>query len=271
LSSEQDSFLAFLREQKLRQSGLFPTVKHDKVLSFMATTGTPGSTAAVSIHPVRGLEAGASSTELRVRLGGPLGRAPAEGDCVTVHLTRAEHYQGFQVKTRPLAARVAPEELVERTGADLLVRGVNVFTVHHSPYTLKFFEIVPIEEVIETVGPVRHALVNVGPSANISPRFIFHHELQEGRLSLFHGDGLALKTYMNLRSNPRETRLVVDLETYRGWTARGPVEEFAPHQHPEAYDRICRGFTAGGWGKPSRVFRLTVEELAPIAPVAPAP
>jgi hypothetical protein len=59
----------------------------------------------------------------------------------------------------------------------------------------------------------------------------------------------------------------VDLETYHGFALRGPVEEFAPHQHPEAYDRICRGFTAGGWGKPSRVFRLTVEEIAPLAPV----
>jgi hypothetical protein len=171
------------------------------------------------------------------------------------------------VKTRPLAGRAVLSDLVEEAGEALLVKGANVYTVHHSPYTLKFFEIVPMEEVVETVGPVHHALVNVGPSANISPRFIHHHEVQDGRLMLFHGDGLALKTYMNLRSNPRETRLVVDLETYRGWAARGPVEEFAPHQHPVAYDRICRGFTAGGWGKPSRVFRLTVEELAPIAPV----
>ncbi len=271
MSSEQESFLAFLGEQKVRQSAFFPTVKHDKVLSFMATTGAPGSTASVSIHPVHSLEAGPSSRELLVRMAGPLGRAPTDGECVTVHLTRAEHYQGFQVKTKPLVGKAEPAELVEGSGASLVVKGANVFTVHHSPYTLKFFEVVPIEEVIETVGPVRHALVNVGPSANLSPRFIFHHELQGDRLVLFHGDGLALKTYMNLRSNPRETRLVVDLETYRGWAARGPVEEFAPHQHPEAYERICRGFTAGGWGKPSRVFRLTVEALTPIAPVGPVP
>ncbi len=267
MSSEQESFLAFLQEQKTRQSAFFPTVKHDKVLSFMATTGAPGSFGSVSIHPVRALEPGPTSRELRIRLGGTLPRAPGAGECLTVHLTRAEHYQGFQVKTRALAADTGPGELVEAGGDGLAVKGVSVYTVHHSPYTLKFFESVPVTELLETVGPVRHALVCVGPSANVSPRFVFHQELRDGRLLLHHGDGLALKTYMNLKANPRETRVVVDLETYQGWTARGRVEEFAPHQHPEAYERICRGFTAGGWGKPSRVFRLTVEELGRIAPL----
>jgi hypothetical protein len=45
------------------------------------------------------------------------------------------------------------------------------------------------------------------------------------------------------------------------------VEEFAPHQHPEAYERICQGFQAGSWGKPSRVFRFAPETFEPIAPV----
>jgi hypothetical protein len=193
LPSEQERFLAFLADMKARQSTFFPTVKHDKVLSFMATTGLAG-------------------------------------------------------------------------GA-VIVKGASVYTVHHSPYTLKFFEDVPVDELLEVVGAVRYAMVCVGEAANLSPRFIFHQELRDGRLALYHGDGLALKTYMNLRSNPRECRLVVDLETYRGYQLRGPVEEFAPHQHPEAYDRICRGFTAGGWGKPSRVFRLEAEEILPLEPV----
>ncbi len=162
---------------------------------------------------------------------------------------------------------MAAQDLLELAGDRLVVKGANVFTVHHSPYTLKFFENIPLDELVEMVGPVRYAMTCVGEAANVSPRFIFHQELRDGRLLLYHGDGLALKTYMNLRTNPRETRLVVDLETYRGYALRGPVEEFAPHQHPEAYDKICRGFTAGGWGKPSRVFRLTVEEIAPLAPV----
>lgn len=267
MSSPQESFLAFLGEQKVRQSAFFPTVKHDKILSFTATTSLPGTYGSVSVHRVLGLAPGPEPRELRVELAAPLAREPGPGECVTVHLTRAEHYQGYQVKTRPLAGNAAPADLVERRGERLTVKGASVFTVHHSPYTLKFFESVPVSEVVETVGPVRCALVCVGETANISPRFIFHHELRDGRLQLFHGDGLALKTYMNLRSNPRETRLVIDLETYQGYGLRGPVEEFAPHQHPEAFDRICRGFTAGGWGKPSRVFRLTVEEIVPLAPV----
>lgn len=267
MPSEQENVLAFLGEQKDRQSAFFPTVKHDKVLSFMATTSRPGTFGVVAIHRVRGLEAGPTPRELRVTLAGPLARAPAPGECLTVHLTRAEHYQGFQVKTRPLAGKSSLDDLLEQAGDRLVVRGASVYTVHHSPYTLKFFESVPVDEVIEVVGPVRFAMVCVGETANLSPRFVYHQELRDGRLALYHGDGLALKTYLNLRTNPRETRLVVDLETYQGFALRGPVEEFAPHQHPEAYDRICRGFTAGGWGKPSRVFRLTVEEITRLAPV----
>jgi hypothetical protein len=233
----------------------------------MATTGQAGSFGAIAVNRVLGLEAGPTARELRVSLAGPIGRQPGAGECLTVHLTRPEHYQGFQVKTRPLTDKAAPADLVERQGERLTVKGASVYTVHHSPYTLKFFESVPVSEVVEVVGPVRCALVCVGATANVSPRFVFHHELRDGRLQLFHGDGLALKTYMNLRSNPRETRLVIDLETYQGYGLRGPVEEFAPHQHPEAFEKICRGFTAGGWGKPSRVFRLAVEEIVPLAPV----
>jgi hypothetical protein len=267
LSSPQESFLAFLLEQKARQSAFFPTVKHDKILSFTATTSQPGSYGAVSVHRVLGLAPGAEPRDLKVELTAPLAREPGPGESVTVHLTRPEHYQGFQVKTRALSGSAVLADLLERRGDRLTVKGSSVYTVHHSPYTLKFFENVPVAEVMEVVGPVKCALVCVGETANISPRFIYHHELRDGRLQLFHGDGLALKTYMNLRSNPRETRLVVDLETFQGYGLRGPVEEFAPHQHPEAFDKICRGFTAGGWGKPSRVFRLTVEEIVPLAPV----
>ena len=72
---------------------------------------------------------------------------------------------------------------------------------------------------------------------------------------------------MNLKANRHETRLVLDLETFRGFALRGVVEEFAPHQHPEAYERICQGFSSGSWGKPSRVFRLVPESIERIEPV----
>jgi hypothetical protein len=268
LSSELNRFVTFLEEQRAKQASFFPTVKYDKVLSFMGTTSLSGSTAAMSVHRVHGLTAGASDRELLVTLAGPLPRAPQRGESLSVHLTRVEHYQGFQVKTRPLSVQALESDLVERQGTDrVVVKGASIYTVHHSPYTLKFFENVPLDEVVQVVGAVRYALVNVGESANVSPRFVFHHEVKDGRPVLFHGDGLALKTYMNLRSNRVETRVVLDLETYRGFAARTTVEEFAPHQHPEAYDRICRGFTAGNWGKPSRVFRCVVEDVTPITPI----
>jgi hypothetical protein len=107
----------------------------------------------------------------------------------------------------------------------------------------------------------------MGATANLSPRFVFHHEVKDGKVLLFHGDGLALKTYMNVRQNRNETRLVLDLDDFTGYALRGTVEEFAPHQHPEAYERICQGFQAGSWGKPSRVFRFAPEAFDEVQPV----
>jgi hypothetical protein len=75
---------------------------------------------------------------------------------------------------------------------------------------------------------------------------------------------------MNLKSNRQETRLVLDLDGWNGFTLKGTVEEFQPHQHPEAYDRICQGFAAGNWGKPSRVFRMVADTWGPVAPAAPS-
>jgi hypothetical protein len=265
VSSELQSFLAFLEEQKARQASHFPGLKVPKVLSFMGTTSLPGSYAACSVHRLRAIARGPSAREMRIVLGGALARPPGRGECVTVHMTRVERYQGYQVKTRPLGA--SETELVEPSaGGGLVVKGAQIFTVHHSPYTLKFFDSVPFEEVEDTVAGLKCALAAVGETANLSPRFVFHHEVKDGKVLLFHGDGLALKTYMNVRSNPLETRLVLDLDDFTGFALRGTVEEFAPHQHPEAFERICQGFQAGGWGKPSRVFRFSPDEYETIGP-----
>ena len=268
MSSELQSFLAFLGEQRTKHASHFPGLKVDKVLSFMGTTSLPGSFAACSVNRLRRLERGASSRDLRVVLGGALARAPERGECVTVHMTRVARYQGYQVKTAPLGLGAQASDLLEQGPDGLVVKGAQIFTVHHSPYTLKFFDSVPFEEVEDTVAGLPCALVAVGETANLSPRFVFHHEVEDGRLLLFHGDGLALKTYMNIRSNPHETRLVVDLDDFSGFALRGKVEEFAPHQHPEAYERICQGFTAGGWGRPSRVFCFAPESFDRIGPAA---
>lgn len=268
MSSDPRSFLEFLERMKARHAARFPALKVPVVLTFMGTTSAPGTFASCSIHALRKLERGGAPRELRIVLGGELPRPPGRGECVTVHMTRVERYQGFQVKTKPLGPGTAERDLFEETAAGLEVKGAHIYTVHHSPYTLQFFESVPHEEVAETLAGLGHALVAVGETANLSPRFVFHHEVKDGKVVLFHGDGLALKTYMNVRQNRSETRLVVDLDTFEGQALRGTVEEFAPHQHPEAFEKICQGFQAGGWGKPSRVFKYTPEEFEAIAPRA---
>ncbi len=266
MSSDVESFLGFLAEQRAKQARHFPDLAAEKVLAFMGTTSRPGTFATCAVKRLVRLERGASAQDLRVVLSGALPRPPAAGECLSVHMTRVERYQGFQVKTRALGPGASQADLFEPTAEGLVVKGAQIYTVHHSPYTLRFFEQVPYEDVAETVSGLRCALVAIGETANLSPRFVFHHEVKEGKLLLFHGDGLALKTYMNVRVNRSETRLVLDLDDHTGWSLRGTVEEFAPHQHPEAYERICQGFTGGNWGRPSRVFRFVPESFERIAP-----
>jgi len=266
VSSDPRSFLAFLEAQKPKHARHFPALKVSTALGFMGTTSRAGTFATCSVHTLRRIERGPSPGELRVSLAGALPRPPRRGECVTVHMTRVERYQGYQVKTRALAPGASEVELVEAGPDGLLVKGAQIYTVHHSPYTLQFFERVPFEDVEETLAGLRHALVAIGETANLSPRFVFHDEVKDGKVLLFHGDGLALKTYMNVRLNRSETRLMLDLDDFSGWALRGTVEEFAPHQHPEAYERICQGFQAGSWGKPSRVFRFAPETFERIAP-----
>lgn len=269
MSSDLQRVLAFLEEQRARQAPRFPSVPAGQVLAYMATTSRPGSRARVSVHRLRGVDPGAAPQELQVRLAGPLPHRPEVGECLAVHLTLPERYQGYQVKTtaRSDAGEAA---LLEEAGGLLTVKGHQLFTVHHSPYTLRFFESVPFDEVLDLCGEVRHALCAVGPTANLSPRFVFHHEVRDGRLLLFHGDGLALKTWMNVKHNPLETRLVLDLDEGRGFALRGTVEEFARADHPVAWEKVVAGFSAGAWGQPSRCFRLAVEDIRPIEPVGEA-
>ncbi len=270
METDLRELLDFLELQKARQAPHFPAIRFEKVLSFMGTTSLAGTYAALAVCPIRSLEPSAAQQELRIRLGGLLPRSPSRGECITVHLTNVDQYQGYQVKTRSLATAEAASSLYEAREAEVVVQGSQIFTVHLSPYTMKFFERVPFEEVLQMVGGLRYALVGVGETANISPRFVFHTEARLGRVALYHGDGLALKTYMNLRSNRQESRLIVDLDDFTGYVLRGTVEEFEPRQYPEAYERICQGFAAGNWGKPSRTFRLAADTWERIGPTGPA-
>jgi hypothetical protein len=266
VDEQLESLLRFIEDQRQRQAPHFPTVVFPKVLSFMGTTSLAGTHAAVGVNRVLGLEA-VGERELRVHLSGGLPRPLGPGENLTIMLVVADRFQGFQVKTRPVGLDGATGDLVEQTPSGIVVKGSQIYTVHHSPYTMKFFERIPHDEVLATVGKVPFALLAVGETANLSPRFIFHQEARMGRPVLFHGDGLALKTYMNLKSNRQEVRLVVDLDTFAGYALKGTVEEFQPQQYPEIYERICQGFQSGNWGKPSRVFRHAADTWQPIAPV----
>ncbi len=271
MQEDIEELVTFLNQQKVRHAAHFPAIEAEKLLTFMGTTSLAGARAALGICPVLRLEA-ASPGELRVHLRGPLPRPPESGECITVHLTRLDQYQGFQVKSPPLEGPHDLERLATSgtSEGEVVVHATRIFTVHHSPYTMKFFESIPFEEVLETVGALRYALVGVGENANVSPRFVFHTEVEGGKAALYHGDGLALKTYMNLKTNRNESRLVLDLDDYSGYVLSGEVEEFERHQHPVAHDRITDGFAAGGWGKPSRTFRLLADRWERIAPTGPA-
>lgn len=124
MSSELEPFLAFLDEQTRKHAPHFPTLKVDKVLAFMGTTSMPGTWAACSVNRLHGVQRGATGGDLRITLSGPLARTPTRGECISVHMTRVERYQGFQVKTRALGAGGAPEsELLEAAPGGLVVKG----------------------------------------------------------------------------------------------------------------------------------------------------
>ena len=61
MNSDVNILLEFLDAQRAKQAPHFPTVKFDKVLSFMGTTSLPGTHASVAILPVKRLVAGATA------------------------------------------------------------------------------------------------------------------------------------------------------------------------------------------------------------------
>ncbi len=269
MSSQAERFIQFLETLRGQHGPRFPQVRAEKVLTFMGTSSLAGCAASVSLHRVVGVEPAAHPGGLLVKLVGGLPRRPTPGECVSVHLTRLEQYRGFQVKTLPLAPDGLTADLFNEEGGELTVKGARLYTVHHSPYTLRFFEEIPVDEVRELAAGLPFALAAVAETANLSPRFVFHHEVRDGRVELFHGDGLALKTAMNLRSNSTETRVVLDLAQPGGWRLRGTVEPIRERDHPVAWEKVHAGFAGGGWGLPSKVYRFVAEALEPIAFAGP--
>jgi hypothetical protein len=251
--------VAFLRDQLPRQQAFFGAKVADKVLAYVASTSAAGTTASVSSHRLLGLHHGATQGELLVELAGALARPPQAGEVASVCLF--DQYVGYQVKTRAGAAGA-----VEQADAVTRVRGGHVYTLHHSPFMMTAFERVPIDEVLGAVGRARFALVGVGAQVNLSPRFNWHTEVRDGRLVLFHGDGLPLKTYLTRKTTPRVVRVLLDPVTFGGWVLEGQVEEYEARQDPVAHEATCAGFAAGGWGRPARTFRFTAETVRRLAP-----
>jgi hypothetical protein len=261
MSASAKDVTDFIRAQLPRQQRFFGTKVADKVLAHVASTSVAGSLPSVSSHRLVSLDRGAAPSELVARIAGALPRRPGAGEIVTVCVFN--QFVGYQVKTRLASTPTA----VDAGDGTTTVRGSQVFTLHHSPFMMTAFERVPLDEVIGAVSGARFALVGVGAQVNLSPRFNWHSEIRDGRLTLFHGDGLPLKTYLNLKTNPQVVRVLLDPETFGGWLLTGRVEEFEPEAEPAAYQAIVAGFQAGGWGRPARTFRFTAETIAPLKPV----
>lgn len=255
-----DVVLAFLHEQRSHQQRYLGTKLADKVVTYVASTAAAGSVAAVSVHRLRSLRRGASPAELLVGLGGMLPRPPGPGESVAVCLIN--RYVGYQVKTP------GGDGLVEADGADLLIRGAQVFTLHHSPFIATAFDRVPFEEILGATGRTAFALVGVGAQVNLSPRFSWHAELRDGRLVLFHGDVLPLKTARNLEANRRVVRALLDPVTFQGFLLEGQVEECTARDEPAACAATIDGLAAASSGRPARLFRFTADAIHPLAPDA---
>ncbi len=256
-------FLDALRERR------FPTVPSPAILTFLGTTGTSGTFATCALARLVELAPGERPTDLDVRLRGALPRPLMPGDNLTVSISRYEQFRGYQIKSAPLRARGDEAQAFQTLApGEFVVHGRQTYTTHHGPYELQFFERIPFDEVQGTVGRLDHAVVAIGPQVNVSPRLVFHHDLQHGRLATYHGDGLTMKTFRNLTLNRRSVRLAFDLDRLEGYAVVGDCAELAREDHPVAWRRVCDGFQALGFGTPSRLFQHVAERIEPIAVAA---
>jgi hypothetical protein len=266
MTPELVTAIDFIEAQRLRHAPLLPQFGAEKVLSFMATSGSPGLPPRVAIRRLEALEREASGDAIVVRLAGALPRSPAKAECIAVSLLDAAAFHGYQLKSHSLVdPAFAPRLHGARDGA-AHVRAPQVFTIHHGPHAADYFERIPFGDVEGLARRTPHALVAVGTDANLSPRWVLHHELRDGALDLFQGDALVSKTYLNVRRNPREVRLVLDQETAEGFALEGTLVELRRDEHRLAASKIEAAFASAGLRPPTRLTRLRVERAWPIGP-----
>lgn len=271
MTDHLDAVLALLAAQRKSQATLLPQFGSDKVVSFMATSAAPGATPAVAIRGIATISPGASGSELDVELRGALPRPPERGECVAIAATDVREFRGFQMKTHALVDPSFSSRLHEAAAGGARVHAAQVFTIQQGPKSADFFEKVPLRELTATVEQARYALVAVGEQANLSPRWILHHEVRDGALELFSGDAYWSKTWLNVRRNPREVRLVLDPDTGAGYALEGGSIEFTAEEHPAAAARIQDMFARLGVKKIARMTRLRAERIWPIGPEAREP
>jgi len=252
---------AFLDALKPRQ---VPWVPKPALLGFLATTSTLGVCPSVAVAKVDGISAGIAPSDVEVRLRGGLPRVLLPGETITLSMNRYERYCGYQVKTGVLSRLDAAVECYEPAREGIVLHGRRTYTTHHSPYEMRFYEQVPFEEVLGTVGTVDHSVLSLGVEANISPRLLFHHELRRGGLFTYHGDGLAMKTFKNLSANPCAVMMVLDFTVLQGYSLAGRCEEVSRDENERATRAIDEGFGALGFGRPNRIFRHSCDFIEPL-------
>lgn len=243
-----------------------PWTRYPSVLTFFVTSGVAGHLPAVALARIARLEPGELPTDMQVHLEGSLPRALLAGECVTVSISRYEKFHGYQLKTAAARTGEAEKSVYEVPArGELVLHARQAYTTHHGPYELNFFERIPYDEVHETLGTVDHGVLALGPTVNISPRFVWHHRLKAGRLATYHGDGVTMKTYRNLQVNKSSVRVVFDFAALSGYALFGHTDEVTAQEEPEAWRAICGGFAALGFGQPSRLFRHVAERIEPFA------
>ena len=259
-----DEALALLAEQRRKQATLLPQFGDDKILSVMATSASPGQPPAVAVRRIASVAPGATGAELEVSLRGELPRSPDRGECIAVAAAVIRDFRGFQMKTHGLVDPAFASRLHGAGAEGPRIHAAQVFTIQQGPKSADFFEKIPLEEVTATVARAGYALVAVGEQANLSPRWILHHEVRDGALELFQGDAFWSKTWLNVRRNPREVRLVFEPETGSGYAMEGTSVEFAAEAHPVAAAKIQGMFARLGVKKVARMSRMRVDRIWPV-------
>jgi hypothetical protein len=231
----------FFDQQRPGHHRVFPATPQGTLIGFLGTTGNgPGPT--LGVNRIVEMQPGERSRGIELMVEGRLPRELALDENVAACVVDLSRYRGYQIKSDTGAAR---QFTIEPKG--VLIHGRSVYTVHHSPNVLNVFESIDFADVSRDVSTVRSAVLAVGRRANISPRFIFHYQLDGRELRLFHGDGLVHKTYLNLRENPAVSYLVSDTESSKAYVLSGSSEE-QPSSAPGAgQDLVRAGFAALGF------------------------